>query len=92
MTARDFILKELQRKYTLDKETDIESFNYLESGYIDSIGIIQFLASLEEAYDIEFTDAEIADPSFKIVGQLAQLVERKVMENERSKAGNGKES
>ena len=92
MTARDFILKELQRKYTLGEEIDIETFNYLESGYIDSIGIIQFLVSLEEEYDIEFTDVEIADPSFKIVGQLIQLVERKVMENERSKAGNDKES
>ena len=92
MTARDYILKELQRKDTLGENIYIETFNYLESGYIDSISIIQFLAGLEEEFGVEFTDAEIADPSFKIAGQLIRLVERKVMEHERSKAGNGEES
>ena len=46
MTASDYILKELQRKDTLEKEIDIKTFNYLESGYIDLISIIQFLAGL----------------------------------------------
>ncbi|WP_127015404.1 acyl carrier protein [Anoxybacter fermentans] len=84
MNVSDFIINRLQQKYTIDKNIDIETLNYVESGYIDSLGIIKFIVEIEDEFGIEFSDEEIADPSFKTVGGLIKLVERKVMNNEES--------
>lgn len=82
MKVSDFILTTLQKKYTIDKNIDIDTLNYVESGYVDSLGIIQFIVEIEDEFGIVFTDEEVADPSFKIVGELINLVERKVMNHE----------
>jgi len=84
MSVTDFIIDILQKKYTIDKHIDIETFNYVESGYVDSLGIIQFVLEIEDEFGIEFSAAELADPSFKTTGGLIKLVESKVMNNEKS--------
>ncbi|MBH1942484.1 acyl carrier protein [Mobilitalea sibirica] len=84
MNVQDVILKLLQKKYTIDQNIDIESLNYVENGYVDSLGIIQFVVELEEEFGIEFTDKELSDPDFKIVGKLVKLIESKVMNHEKS--------
>ncbi len=84
MNVSDFILNRLQKKYTIDKNIDIDTLNYVENGYVDSLGIIQFVIEIEDQFGIQFTDQEVIDPSFKIVGGLIKLVERKMMSNEKS--------
>lgn len=80
----DFIIGLLQKKYPLETNIDIETLNYVESGYVDSLGIIQFIVQIEDEFGIEFSDEELSAPSSKIVGELIKLVERKVMDNEKS--------
>lgn len=87
MNVSDFIIGILQKKYTIDKNINIETLNYVESGYVDSLGIIQFVVEIEDEFGIEFSDDELADPSFKIAGELIKLVERKVMNNKKSRQG-----
>lgn len=84
MNVSDFVINRLEKKYTIDKSIDIETLNYVESGYVDSLGIILFITELEDEFNIEFSDEELADPSFKIVGKLIKLVEGKVMKNEKA--------
>ncbi len=84
MGVSEFILKLLQKKYSIERDIDIDTLNYVESGYVDSLGIIQFVFEIEDEFGIEFSDEELAAPSFKIVGELIKLIERKVMENEES--------
>jgi acyl carrier protein len=84
MNISEYILKALQKKYTIDKDTDLDTFNYVEKGYVDSLGIIQFVVELEDEFGISFTDEEISSSSFKIVGELIKMVERKVSKNEES--------
>lgn len=84
MKASEYIINVLQKKYSIGEEVNIETLNYVESGYVDSLGMIQFVVELEDEFGIEFSDEELTDPSFKIVGELIKLVERKVMDNEES--------
>lgn len=84
MNISEYIIKALQKKHTIDSEIDIVTLNYVESGYVDSIGIIQFVVEIEDKFGISFTDDEISSPSFQVVGDLIKLVERKVKENEES--------
>lgn len=76
----DFILSALQKKYTIDESINIESLNYVESGYVDSLGIIQFVCEIEDEFGITFTDEEISSSSFHIVGELIKLIEKKIEE------------
>lgn len=77
MNITNTILEMIQKKYTLEENIDLENFNYIESGYIDSLGIIQFIAEIEDTFQIEFSDAELSSPSFKVVGTLIKLIENK---------------
>jgi len=82
MNVADFIIGALQKKHAIDKSVDLDSLNYVEEGYVDSLGIIQFVSEIEAEFGIAFTDEELASPSFQIAGELIRLVERKLEEKE----------
>jgi len=52
--------------------------NYVDSGYIDSLGLIQFIATLEDEFNIAFTDEELASSDIKVVGKLVDIISRKL--------------
>jgi len=76
--VEEFILKYIQKNYTFREDSDIYTLNYIEQGYIDSLGLIKFIVELEDEYGFEFNDDELNSPSIKIVGELIKLVERKI--------------
>lgn len=78
--VKTFVLDYIQREYTLPSDADILSLNYAEAGYIDSLGMIQFIATLEDEFGIAFSDDDLMNPDMKVVGKLIQLVESKLSE------------
>ena len=74
---KEFIVDYIQREYTLPADTDVMELNYIESGYIDSLGFVQFVALIEEEFDIIFSDEELDSPDMKVVGKLVALIDRK---------------
>lgn len=82
MNVSEYVLGALQKEYTIDKSINLETFNYVENGYVDSLGIIQFVCEIEDEFGITFSDEELAFPSFQIVGELIKLIEKKMKENE----------
>jgi acyl carrier protein len=81
-TIRNYIFDYLQKEYTFPDE-DIDTINYVENGYIDSLAMIKFVIALEEKFGIEFSDDELSLPDFKLVGGLINLVESKTVQNEK---------
>ena len=76
--VKDFIINYIQREYTLNDYIDIMNLNYVEEGYIDSIGFIQFIAVIEDEFGIEFTDDDLACEDIKVVGKLIDLIKSKM--------------
>lgn len=74
---KEFIVDYIQREYTLPADTDVMELNFIESGYIDSLGFVQFVALIEEEFDIVFSDEELDSPDMKVVGKLVALIDRK---------------
>ena len=74
---KEFIVDYIQREYTLPTDMDVMELNYIESGYIDSLGFVQFVALIEEEFDIVFSDEELDSPDMKVVGKLVALIDRK---------------
>lgn len=76
--AREFILDRLQREYSFKDGTDIDAINFVDEGYMDSLGLLQFIGEMEDEFGIEFTDEELESGSFRIVGELIAMVEKKL--------------
>lgn len=77
-SIESFIIEYIQREYTVDENINILELNYVESGYVDSMGLIQFIATIEDEFQIEFSDDDLNNPDIKIVGKLAELIESKM--------------
>ena len=73
-----FVVEYIQREYTFPEGTDVMALNYVESGYVDSLGLIQFIATLEDEFGIEFTDEDMENPDLRIIGKLIEIIESKM--------------
>ena len=78
--VKNFIIDYIQREYTIPDDIDIINLNYVEEGYVDSLGLIQFIAVIEDEFGITFTDDELAGSDIKYVGRMIDLVVSKMGE------------
>lgn len=76
--VKEFVTEYIQREYTVADDLDIMTLNYIEAGYIDSMGLIQFIATLEDEFGISFTDEDMQNPDIRIVGKLIQMITDKM--------------
>ncbi len=76
--VKDFIVDYIQREYTVPSDVDILSLNFVDEGYVDSIGLIQFMYILEDEFNISFSDDDLKNPDIKVVGGLISIVESKL--------------
>ena len=76
--VKEFIIDYIQREYTIPDDIDIMNLNYVEEGYVDSLGLIQFIAVIEDEFGITFTDEDLASPDVKVVGKMVNLVSSKM--------------
>jgi acyl carrier protein len=49
----------------------------LDSGIIDSTGVLEVIAFLEETFQIEVADEEMLPENLDTIGRIARFVERK---------------
>ena len=75
---RQFVLRLIEKKAKLPKDTDIDSFNYIDCGYVDSIGIIKFIVEIESEFDIEILDTDLESLEFRTVGGIVSLINAKI--------------
>ncbi len=74
----EFIRKRIEAKGKLPAGCNLDSYDYRESGAIDSLAIIQFLMQLEAEFDITISDDEMLTPGFTTVAGLVSLVMTKI--------------
>ncbi len=64
-----------------DFMVDGDSFNYddsfLELGLIDSTGVLELVAFVEEAFDITVADQEIVPDNFDSINRLTRFIRRR---------------
>ena len=76
-TVKDFVLDYIQREYSLPNDVDVLEFNYIDSGYVDSMGLIQFIATLEDEFNISFDDDDMESEDIKVIGKLIGMIHKK---------------
>lgn len=75
--VKNFIIKYISKKGKLPQDVNLDEFNYIDTGYVDSMGILKFVVELEQEFDIEISDDDIMLPEFKTIGGLVKMIERK---------------
>lgn len=73
-----FVIGLIEKKGKLPQNEDILAFNYIDSGYVDSIGIIKFVVEIEAKYEIEITEADIESNEFRTIGGLISIINKKI--------------
>jgi len=76
--VKEFVTDYIQREYTVPEDKDIMTLNYIEEGYIDSMGYIQFISTIEDEFGIEFEVEDIDNPDMRIVGKLIDFINEKL--------------
>jgi len=51
------------------------SIDYIESGLLTSLEIVEFVGELESHFGIQFSEADMQDRRFSTIGGLGELVE-----------------
>jgi len=72
---RQFIAENFM--YTADVSELTHDLQLFDSGIIDSTGVLELVAFLEESYDIQVDDAEMLPENFASIAALAAFVRRK---------------
>ena len=72
---REFIFKQypLARKRTLQNSDPL-----LEGGILDSLGILDLVAFIEEKYCIKVSDEDLVPENFRSIDQIAAFIQRNV--------------
>ncbi len=72
---RDFISEEILFE---DNSVGLADETPLLNGVMDSLGLMQLVAFLEEEFDVEIDDADMTADHFRTVNDIEQLVSQKV--------------
>ena len=76
--VRDKVLEAL--KEIFEDEGFLESQDYIEDGWLDSMQIMELVTTLEDSFDIEFHGTDIIPENFVNIETIHQLVKRYVGE------------
>jgi acyl carrier protein len=77
-TATEQIRAFVLEKFPQAKKKNLrDSDKLLESGIVDSLGILDLVAFLESDFQVHISDEELLPENFQTVEAIAQFVERK---------------
>jgi len=76
---KKFVIDYIEKKGKLPKNTDIENLNYIDSGYIDSIGIIKFIVEIEQRFNVQISDEDMMSEKFKTIKGLISIIKNKLI-------------
>lgn len=79
---KTFVLDHIQRAYTLPEDMDPMQLDYVSGGYVNSMEMILFITSIEDEFDIVFSDDDMAGDAIRVVGSLIALIEQKLREKQ----------
>jgi len=85
-TITSYIVSLLERKQAIPKNVDINDYRFMESGHIDSLGVMKFILQLEDKFEIEMRDEDMVSEAFRTVGGLSELINKKIKHQTTNKA------
>jgi acyl carrier protein len=76
--VREFVIKAIEKRSRLPAGCDVDTFNYIDSGHVDSIGIIKFILEIENEFKIDIAPEEVESEKFRTIGGLVGIIESRI--------------
>jgi acyl carrier protein len=77
---RDSVLQFLQSNFMFDQKKQVpDNQSLLESGIVDSTGILELIGFLEDTYQVKFHDEELIAENFDTLAKLTSFLLAKLM-------------
>jgi len=73
-----FVTRLIEKKAKLPPNADVEMFNYIDTGFVDSLGIMKFVVDIEAKFDIEITEDDMESTEFRTIGGLVSIIRRRI--------------
>ena len=75
-----FLRKALENKKKISKKIkkNIHNFNFIDSGFLDSIEIFLFIIKIEKKFKIKFTNKDITSKKIKTVSGITDIIIKKI--------------
>ena len=77
---KKFVLDIIQSEYSIENVDNIDEFNFVDSGFVDSIGLLSFMSDIEAEYGITFSEEELKSNEFRTIGTLVEMINSKINE------------
>ena len=77
---KQYIVSSLGKIRTLDREAlkDIDNFDFINSGHLDSMEILKFNMLIENKFKINITPNQVTSKNYKIVNGLINIIFKKL--------------
>tara|TARA_R110001592_G_scaffold212546_1_gene464947 strand:- start:3833 stop:4084 length:252 start_codon:yes stop_codon:yes gene_type:complete len=74
----EYIAFLLEKKQAIPSAVEREDYRYIESGHIDSLGLMKFIIQIEDEFKIEISDDDMLSDSFQSLGGLVEIIMAKL--------------
>ena len=82
MDTKDLVKKFIENNYMVEFKTDFkDSDSFLDSGIIDSTGVLELIVFLEEKFGIKVEDAEIIPANLDSFKNIDSYIKLKTTKN-----------
>jgi D-alanine--poly(phosphoribitol) ligase subunit 2 len=75
---KKFLISYIEQKGSLPKNIDLDKFDYIDAGYIDSIGVIKFIVEIEKKFNVEISEEDMLKEEFRTIGGLTKILDKKL--------------
>jgi acyl carrier protein len=72
---RQFLLKNF---YVTDASTLLDDTSLMDSGIVDSTGMLEIIGFIEETFGVRVADADMVPENLDSIGQVVAFVQRKL--------------
>ncbi|MGO1251860.1 MAG: acyl carrier protein [Alcaligenes aquatilis] len=73
-----YLVEQLRQRNAALPEQGLGELDYIEHGYIDSMGVIKFVLDIEQTYSIEVSEDDLQSDAFRTINGLAALIADKL--------------
>ena len=74
---KQFVMQSIRKRGTIPKGVSWNTFNYFDSGVVDSMEIIKFVLELESRFDVEILESDMESEPFRTIGGLVAMIHAK---------------
>ena len=75
---KKYIVAYVERKGKVSADVDLDTFDFIKSGHIDSIAMFKFVVDIEMEFEVEMTDEDIMSSQFMTIGGLTSIISEKI--------------